>query len=80
MILMVKAKGISTIQEITKEEIIKNCSNEFKVIPKNLKKNFDKEILKLNNISIVDMDHNELEFLRLKGLLDENLIKPVYLS
>jgi len=72
--------SISKIQEITKEEIIKNCSNEFKVIPKNLKKNFDKEILKLNNISIVDMDHNELEFLRLKCLLDENLIKPLYLS
>ena len=41
---------------------------------------FDKKILKLNNLNIVDLDHNELEFLQLKGLLDEELIKPLYLS
>ena len=39
-----------------------------------------KKILKLNNLSIVNLDHNELEFLQLKGLLDKNLIKPLYLS
>ena len=41
---------------------------------------FDAKILKLKNLSIVDLDHNELEFLQLKGLLDEELIKPLYLS
>ena len=39
-----------------------------------------KKILDLNNLSIVDLNHNELEFLQLKGLLDENLIKPLYLN
>ena len=43
-------------------------------------KYFDKKILKLNNLNIVDLDHNELEFLQLKGLLDKELIKPLYLS
>ena len=43
-------------------------------------KYFDEKILKLNNLNIVDLDHNELEFLQLKGLLDEELIKPLYLS
>ena len=43
-------------------------------------KYFGKNILKLNNLSIVDLDHNELEFLQLKGLLDQDLIKPLYLS
>jgi hypothetical protein len=43
-------------------------------------KYFDEKILKLNNLSVVDLDHNELEFLQLKGLLDEELIKPLYLS
>jgi hypothetical protein len=43
-------------------------------------KYFDKKILKLNNLNIVDLDHNRLEFLQLKGLLDKELIKPLYLS
>ena len=43
-------------------------------------KHFDEKILKLNNLNIVDLDHNELEFLQLKGLLDKELIKPLYLS
>ena len=70
----------SKITEITREEIIKNYNNKFKVIPKNLKKNFDKKIFELDNTSIVELDHNQLEFLQLKGLLDEDLIKPLYLS
>jgi len=41
---------------------------------------FGEKVLKLNNLSIVDLDHNELEFLHLKGLLDKELIKPLYLS
>ena len=43
-------------------------------------KDLDKKILNLKNLNIVDLDHNELEFLQLKGLLDEELIKPLYLS
>ena len=72
--------SISKVEEITKEEIIKNYDNKFKVIPKNVIKYFDEKVLGLNNLSIVDLNHNELEFLRLKGLLDEDLIKPLYLS
>ena len=70
----------SKVEEITKEEIINNYDNKFKVIPKNLKKHFDEKIFMLNNINIVDLDNSELEFLQLKGLLDENLIKPLYLN
>ena len=43
-------------------------------------KYFDGNLLKMNNLSVVDLDYNELEFLQLKGLLDEKLIKPLYLS
>jgi len=43
-------------------------------------KNIIKKILKLNNLNIVDLDPNMLEFLELKGLLDKDLIKPLYLS
>ena len=72
--------SISKIEEITEEEIVNNYNNKFKVIPKNIIKCFDKKVLELNNLSIVDLDHNDLEFLRLKGLLDQDLIKPLYLS
>ena len=70
----------SKIEEVTEEEIIKKYDDKFKVIPESATKYFDKKILELNNLSIVDLDHNELEFLYLKGLLDEELIKPLYLS
>ena len=43
-------------------------------------KYFDEKILKLGNVNIVDLDHNQLEFLQLKGLLNKDLIKPLYLS
>jgi len=72
--------SVSKIEEITEDEIIEKYNNKFKVIPKNVVKCFGEKILKLNNLSIVDLDHNELEFLQLKGLLDEALIKPLYLS
>ena len=72
--------SISMAKEITEEEIIKKYSNNFKVIPKNATKYFDKKILKLNNLSIENLDHNELEFLQLRGLLDKDLIKPLYLG
>jgi len=38
------------------------------------------KILKFDNLNIIDLDHNELELLQLKDLLDKNLIKPLYLS
>ena len=31
-------------------------------------------------MNMVDLDHNELELLKIKGLLNEDLIKPLYLS
>ena len=43
-------------------------------------KYFDEKILRLNNLSIGNLDHNQLEFLQLKGLLNKDLIKPLYLS
>ena len=67
-------------KEVNVDEIIKKCDNKFNVIPKNMIKDFDKKILKLSNLNIVDLDHNKLEFLQLKGLLDKELIKPLYLS
>lgn len=72
--------SFSNIREITKNEIVKNYSSELKVIPKNVIKKFDKKILDLNNINIVNLDPHDLEFLHLKGLLSKDFIKPLYLS
>ena len=72
--------SVSKIEEVTVDEIIKKYNNKFKVIPKNGIKYFDEKILKLNNLSIVNLDHNQLEFLQLNDLLDKGLIKPLYLS
>ena len=38
------------------------------------------KILKLNNINIVDLDHNKLEMLYLKGLLNEDLMIKIFQS
>ena len=73
-------KNISKVAEVTADEIVKKYDKKFNVIPRTMIKYFDKKILKLSNLNIVDLDHNELEFLQLKGLLDEKLIKPLYLS
>jgi len=70
----------SKVEEVTVDEIIKKYDNKFKVIPKNGIKYFDEKILKLNNLSVVNLDHNQLEFLQLNDLLDKDLIKPLYLS
>ena len=72
--------SISKVEEITKNEIIQNYDTNFKVVPINIKKNFDEKILKLNNLNIVNLDHNMLESLQFRGLLDKDLIKPLYLS
>ena len=68
------------VEEVTVDEIIKKYDNEFKIIPKNGIKYFDEKILKLNNLSVVNLDHNQLEFLQLNDLLDKSLIKPLYLG
>ena len=68
------------VEEITKEEITKKYNNNFKVITTRVAKYFDDEILKLNNLNIVTLDHKELEFLRLRDLLEKSLIRPMYLS
>jgi len=73
-------KSILEVQEIKVDDLIKKYYNEFKVIPENMKESFDSKILELGNINIANLDHNELEFLKLKGLLDKGLIKPLYLS
>ena len=75
-----KLRDTFAVKEITKNEIIKRYNNKFKVIPKNLEKHFDSKILNLSNLAVVDLNHNVLEFLRLKGLLDEEFIKPLYIS
>ena len=75
-----KLQSYSKIKEITEEEILQKYENKLKIIPSNMVKYFSDKILKLNNLNIVDLDHNQLEFLQLKGLLNEELIKPLYLS
>ena len=67
-------------KEIDEEKIIENFNSEFKVIPKNISEQFSEKILKLNNLTAVDLNHKELEFLYLQGLLNKDLIKPLYLS
>ena len=75
-----KLKSNFKIREITEGDLIRKYDNEFKVIPKNVPDSLGEQILKFNNLNIVDLNHNELEFLQLKGLLNEDLIKPLYLS
>ena len=67
-------------KEIKEEKIIEDFHSEFKVIPKNISEQFSEKILKLNNLTAVDLNHKELEFLYLQGLLNKDLIKPLYLS
>ena len=73
-------RATSKIEEVMDHEILKNFKNQIKVIPNNKIERFDKKILELNNLHFADLDHNELEFLYLKDLLDKDLIKPLYLS
>ena len=70
----------SKIEEIKIEDLISGFNDKFMVIPKDMVKNFDKKILQLNNLNIVELDHIDLESLKLKGLLDEDIIKPLYLT
>jgi len=73
-------KSKTILKKIDENEIIKKFDKKFKIVPSNIAVLFDKKILKLSNLSVIDLDYNALEFLKLKGLLDKNLIKPLYLS
>ena len=70
----------SQLKAIKKDELIKSYADKFKIFPKNMAHTIDKEILKLKNIKIIDLDHNDLELLYSKNLLDNDLIKPLYLG
>jgi tRNA A37 threonylcarbamoyladenosine modification protein TsaB len=72
--------SISKIEEVSEDEIIAKYDSHFKVIIKRDMKYFSKKILKLNNLNLIQLDHNELEFLKLKGLLEKDFIKPLYLT
>ena len=75
-----KLNVILEVKEVDEKDIIENFHSEFKVIPKNISEQFSEKILKLNNLTIVDLNHKELEYLYLQGLLNKDLIKPLYLS
>jgi len=75
-----KLKSSLKVYEVSENDLLHKYSKEFKVIPKSMSKSPNKNILGLYNLNIVDLNHNELEFLQLNGLLDEQLIKPLYLS
>ena len=68
------------IQEVKVHDLVKDFSDKFKIFPKNIAHTLDEEILKLKNIKIINPDHNDLEFLYSKNLLDKDLIKPLYLG
>jgi len=71
---------ISKVSEISEENLLKKYSNACIVIPKSNVRHFSKRILKIDNLNIVELDHTKLETLHLKGLLDKDSIKPLYLS
>ena len=73
-------KSLSDFKIISEDTIIKEYESKFMVTPKYGIKKINKKILNLRNLTIVDPDLNMLEFLELKGLLDKDLIKPLYLS
>ena len=76
----INLKNNLKIKEISEDELIEKYGKKFLVAPKNLIGYFGQKILKLSNLNLVDLDHNDLEFLKQKGLLDQKLIKPLYLS
>jgi len=73
-------KSSSKIKEVNVDELVEKYNKELLTIPRSLTKYFDDKVLKINNLNIVDLDHNDLEFLQLQGLLNKELIKPLYLS
>ncbi len=75
-----KLKSVLAAEQISEDKVLEIYKKKFIVIPKNGSNNFSSKVLKLSNLNIVDLDHNDLEFLQLNGLLDKKLIKPLYLS
>ena len=75
-----RLNNVSNICEIQESEIVEKYAKKIKIVPKKVLKNFNKKILKLDNLNIVDLDHMDLETLQLNGLLEEKLIKPLYLN
>jgi len=75
-----KLKDLSGVKEVSLDEILNKYENKFKVITSNMLEKFDKSILKLNNLNIVDLDYNNLEFLKTKRLLNKDLIRPIYVN
>jgi len=75
-----KLNSVSNVREIKENELLTKYAEEVMVVPKNLTQYFNEKILKLSNLNIVDLNHNELEILLLNGLLDEKYIKPLYLT
>ena len=73
-------QSVSEPQEISANEIIEKYDDGFKVIVKSDIKYFDKRILELNNINIVNLDLDKLELLQTNGLLNEDFVKPIYFS
>ena len=53
-------KNVFSAKEVSETDIISNYKDKFKVIPKNISQSFNQRILALNNLSIVDLDHNDL--------------------
>tara|TARA_Y100001970_G_C14118859_1_gene795139 strand:+ start:701 stop:1306 length:606 start_codon:yes stop_codon:yes gene_type:complete len=74
-----KLNSISKVEEISENQIVTKYKNGFKVVPKKIINHFNDKLLKLSDLNIVDLDYNELEFLQLKGLLNKDLIRPLYL-
>jgi tRNA threonylcarbamoyl adenosine modification protein YeaZ len=70
----------SKIEEVLVNDILINYERKFKVITTMGSKFFDAKILKLSNLNIVNLDYNDLEFLKLNDLLNKDLINPLYLS
>jgi len=73
-------KSISKIKEVTENEILQKYDNKIIATSQNTIKHFSQKILKLDNLNVVSFDHKDLELLELKGLLNKDLIKPLYLS
>ena len=67
-------------KEIEIDEILKKHKNSFKIILKNDENYFDKRILDLNNINIVNLDYTELTKLKKNYFSEKSSIKPIYLS
>ena len=63
---------------VTEDEIIDKYSKDHKIITKHSFNLFGKKILKLENIHIVKLDHEDLLFLKVKNLLANKQIKPLY--